>query len=330
MSSREIAELTDKDHKHVMRDIRIQYEELGGEPKIGPSYLSSQNKPLPTYVLTKRETMTLLTGYSIPLRAKVIDRWAELEDATRAPAIQVPRPLAQALRLAADQAETIEKLEGENAVLRIEAAPVVWQSEAGVHGPQAPHRVVAEGRVRGPRGRGEDGLPQAHFDQGIRRFRGSRRGRPEALTSMKWSIYCACTSPVRLRRWLARSRSASMFALELVIDLPFLAGEINDAHRQVTVHARGMLLEAKRAGDALLAAKAKVKHGEFKAWVEGHTRLSDRTSQEYMRVSKLAKNADLRAFEGGVRAFLEAHAKPRAIPTSTLPPFTAEDAERLL
>ncbi|WP_411904060.1 DUF3102 domain-containing protein [Methylorubrum thiocyanatum] len=119
-------------------------------------------------------------------------------------------------------------------------------------------------------------------------------------------------------------------ALELVIDLPFLAGEINEAHRQVTFHAKGMLLEAKRAGDALLAAKGKVKHGEFKAWVEAHTRLSDRTAQEYMRVARIGKNADLRAFDGGIRAFLEAHAKPRITPPSPTPSLTPEAAERIL
>lgn len=119
-------------------------------------------------------------------------------------------------------------------------------------------------------------------------------------------------------------------ALELVIDLPFLASEINAAHREITVHARGMLLEAKRAGDALLAAKAKVKHGEFQTWVESHCRCSYRTSAKYMQVSRLAaKAADLGTFDG-VDAFLEAHAKPRITPTTRRPSFTVDDAERLL
>lgn len=114
-----------------------------------------------------------------------------------------------------------------------------------------------------------------------------------------------------------------------VVDLPFLASEINSAHRQITVHARGMLLEAKRAGDALLAAKAKVKHGEFERWVREHWRCSYRTAKRYMQVARVAadKRANLGLFEGGVTAFLEAHAKPHVQAT---PAFTEQDAERVL
>lgn len=119
-------------------------------------------------------------------------------------------------------------------------------------------------------------------------------------------------------------------ALELVINLPFLAGEINEAHRQVTFHAKGMLLEAKRAGDSLLAAKGKVKHGEFKAWVEAHCRCSYRSAAKYMQVARHAsKSADLGMFDG-VDAFFEAHAKPRITPPSTTPSLTPEAAERIL
>lgn len=91
-----------------------------------------------------------------------------------------------------------------------------------------------------------------------------------------------------------------------------------------------MLLEAKRAGDALLAAKAKVRHGEFKAWVTSNTRVSDRTARVYMQVAKTAKTADLCHFEGSLAAFLEAHAKPRVSPPQATATFTEKDAERVL
>ena len=107
--------------------------------------------------------------------------------------------------------------------------------------------------------------------------------------------------------------------LTITIDLPFLASEVNDAHRQVTFHAKGMLLEAKRAGEALIEAKKLCKHGEFKAWVEDNCRCSYTTAAEYMRVARVAstKNLDLQMFDGGVRAFLDAfrdreNAKPQA------------------
>ncbi|MGV8830395.1 MAG: DUF3102 domain-containing protein [Devosia sp.] len=113
-----------------------------------------------------------------------------------------------------------------------------------------------------------------------------------------------------------------------LIDLPFLATEVNDAHKQVTFHARSMLLEAKRAGDALIAAKGMVKHGEFKAWVETNCRCSYETANRYMRVSKLGKDVNLDTFDGGLVAFLEAHSTPRKVaPTPTAPTFDKAEAE---
>lgn len=49
-------------------------------------------------------TETLLTGYSIPLRHRVVTRLSELENVSRH-VVSVPRTLPEALRLAADQAE---------------------------------------------------------------------------------------------------------------------------------------------------------------------------------------------------------------------------------
>lgn len=131
-------------------------------------------------------------------------------------------------------------------------------------------------------------------------------------------------------------KARSMNNLELsstvpvpVIDLPFLAREINDAHRQVQFHGKSMLMEAKRAGEALLAAKKQAGHGTFEAWLKAETRLSLTTAREYVRVAKLSKSTDLRCFEGGVRAFLDAHVERHAEP-STPREFTREDAERAL
>lgn len=88
MSSREIAELCEKQHAHVMRDIRdmlVQLHGEGGLSKFGSSYLNSQNKPQPEYLLPKRETLILVSGYRLDLRAKIIDRWQELEEQARQP-----------------------------------------------------------------------------------------------------------------------------------------------------------------------------------------------------------------------------------------------------
>jgi phage regulator Rha-like protein len=107
MSSREIAELTGKRHDHVMTDIRNLLNELNLIiPVFSGVYKAENNQEYACFNLPKRETLILVSGYSVTLRSKIIDRWQELE-AQQAP--QVPKTMAQALRLAADQAETIEQ-----------------------------------------------------------------------------------------------------------------------------------------------------------------------------------------------------------------------------
>ncbi|WP_288477111.1 phage regulatory protein/antirepressor Ant [uncultured Pseudomonas sp.] len=124
MSSREIAELVDKQHKDVIRDIRVMQKALAEdgadlrhlrEEKDGRGYTSA-------FHLDKDLTKTLVTGYSIPLRHKVIRRLHELErHAAPSLAVAPPQSFAAALRLAADQAELIERQQAELA----EASPKV-------------------------------------------------------------------------------------------------------------------------------------------------------------------------------------------------------------
>ncbi|WP_375643930.1 MULTISPECIES: Rha family transcriptional regulator [unclassified Bartonella] len=97
MSSREIAELCGKRHDHVMRDIKKILEELyteGGLPKFGGTYLDKQGKVQNCYNLPKRECLILVSGYSTALRAKIIDRWQELEKQVATPQIDYSSPQA--------------------------------------------------------------------------------------------------------------------------------------------------------------------------------------------------------------------------------------------
>ena len=87
MSSLEIAALTGKEHKNVLRDIRTMLEELEiTQLRFERSYKDSTGRSLPCFNLPKHECMVLVTGYSIKLRSAVLRRWQELEDAQRAPA----------------------------------------------------------------------------------------------------------------------------------------------------------------------------------------------------------------------------------------------------
>lgn len=115
MTSREIAELTNKEHFHVMRDARKLKEDLGD--MFGGSlqnWIHPQNgQAYEEFVLDKETTLTLLLGYDAVARMKVVKRWQELE-AGAAQGFTIPQTMGEALRLAADLAEQRDQLALEN------------------------------------------------------------------------------------------------------------------------------------------------------------------------------------------------------------------------
>ena len=118
MSSREIAELTGKEHDNVRRDIKKLAEGLSltFEEKPEPS---SGGRPSMVFLLKKRECLILVSGYSVELRARIIDRWMELEAK-----VSQPDPVAllndpAAMRgLLLNYTEKVIALEGEVAEMR--------------------------------------------------------------------------------------------------------------------------------------------------------------------------------------------------------------------
>lgn len=120
MTSREIAELTGKQHAHIMRDIEVMLEQLN-EPAEGyiQNWVHPQNgQQYREYALDREHTECLVTGYNAMLRMKVIKRLHELEG-NQPPAL--PQTLPEALRLAADLAEEKQQLENQLAI----AAPKI-------------------------------------------------------------------------------------------------------------------------------------------------------------------------------------------------------------
>lgn len=87
MSSLDIAKLTGKEHRNVLRDIRTMLEELEiGLLKFEQSYLNAQNKPQPMFALPEEECMILVSGYSTKLRQIIVKEWMALKNAAPAPA----------------------------------------------------------------------------------------------------------------------------------------------------------------------------------------------------------------------------------------------------
>ena len=60
--------------------------------------------------------------------------------------------------------------------------------------------------------------------------------------------------------------------------------EIRELHLQIHEAARSSLGSAIRIGELLTEQKAKLKHGEWQAWVESHLLFSVRTARNYLRI----------------------------------------------
>lgn len=117
MTSLEIAEVTGKQHAHIMRDIRKLLEQGVSESNFGlTSYRQAQpnggSKDVPMYQLTKKGCLILASGYDALLREKIINRWEELENQVRKSEIVMPNfsNPAEAARAWADQYEQRLKL----------------------------------------------------------------------------------------------------------------------------------------------------------------------------------------------------------------------------
>lgn len=78
MSSREIATLCEKRHDNVCRDIRSMLDELG-EHALNFEDMSKDTygRDLAVYNLPKDLTITLVAGYKVQLRHRIVTRWMD-------------------------------------------------------------------------------------------------------------------------------------------------------------------------------------------------------------------------------------------------------------
>ncbi|MBP1875730.1 phage regulator Rha-like protein [Ensifer adhaerens] len=79
MSSREIAELTGKNYADVLRDVRVMLDQLSEVgSRFAGYYTASNGKQNFCFNLPKCETLVLVSGYSVELRARIMDRRMEV------------------------------------------------------------------------------------------------------------------------------------------------------------------------------------------------------------------------------------------------------------
>lgn len=79
MSSRDIAELTGKEHYNVLRTIRDLIDGQILSPQIELLKSEYRGRELEYYALNKRDSLVLVARLSPEFTAAVIDRWQELE-----------------------------------------------------------------------------------------------------------------------------------------------------------------------------------------------------------------------------------------------------------
>lgn len=83
MSSQEIAEITGKRHKNVLRDIQKMTDEIGSDLSqcqlVETQASDSYGRLQPLTLLDKELTFTLLSRYSFKLTHLIVKRWLELE-----------------------------------------------------------------------------------------------------------------------------------------------------------------------------------------------------------------------------------------------------------
>lgn len=123
MSSKEIADLTEKEHKNVIRDIRTMLNELKQDGS-GLIYVLEEKDTrgyTSMFHLDRELADTLLTGYSAMLRRKVVARWHQLERMAAHPMVALNDP-AQMRTLLLGYTEQVIELKGQVAELAPKAA----------------------------------------------------------------------------------------------------------------------------------------------------------------------------------------------------------------
>ena len=159
MSSREIAEITGKEHKNVMRDLRLILDNLAElKNELGvyeANYLDSNGQQRPMYLLDKKATLLIVSGYDVNLRLAIINRWEELESQNTT---KVPTNFIEALEslIIAEKQKEALMLESQEKQARIEKlihnsklyTVTELAKEVGLRSAQELNKVLSEKKIQ--------------------------------------------------------------------------------------------------------------------------------------------------------------------------------------
>lgn len=115
MSSRDIAELTGKEHKNVCRVIRDLISDRILDAQLEPLKFEYRGQWFDYYELSKRDSFVVVARLSPEFTAHIVDRWQELEQKLN-PVFNLPQDLPSALRALADIYEQLQQAQFEREI----------------------------------------------------------------------------------------------------------------------------------------------------------------------------------------------------------------------
>lgn len=133
MSSREIAELCNKDHRNVCRDIDAlneSYAQMALLKVEQSDYIADNGQSYRQYLLNKEQTIDLITGYRADIRIRINRRWQELEDQASSPVITLPQDYLSALKALVNSEEEKQVVQAQIKELQPKAAALDALSHA--------------------------------------------------------------------------------------------------------------------------------------------------------------------------------------------------------
>ena len=199
MTSLEIAQLSGKQHKDVLKAIRNMesaWEKVNGRNFALVDYKDQKGELRPCYLLSKTECLYIATKFNDEARAKLVIRWQELEE-ERLMEIQQPKQKIQEIRLLAcdeevlDEADDIlgEELEKLNRESRFCYTPTEIGKAFGLDGRDLNSFLADQKIIRWARGQWQ--LTQKYLHRELTANRYSyvhgRDGRRKLVSRLVWT-----------------------------------------------------------------------------------------------------------------------------------------------
>lgn len=134
MSSLDIANITGRQHKDVMRAIRNMepaWERFNGRKFALDEYTDAKGEKRPCYLLDKTECLFIATKFNDEARAKLVLRWKELEEEKLQPKTGAEMLLLYAQQMV-EQERRINEIEGKQNLLEQKIVDIEQRTDTNI------------------------------------------------------------------------------------------------------------------------------------------------------------------------------------------------------